>query len=66
MRILKLGKTAGDTKFKCTCNGCGTVMEFLKSESKYVNDPRDGDYYEIQCPVCPRRITKAVPPCYYP
>lgn len=66
MKILKLGKPAGDEKFTATCNGCGTKVEFLKSETKYVNDPRDGDYWEIQCPVCPRRITKACPPVYYP
>lgn len=65
MRIVKMGKPPGDEKFKCKCNGCGTVVEFLKGEAKYINDQRDGNYYEVQCPVCPRRITKAAPKVYY-
>lgn len=65
MKIIRMGKPHGDEKFKATCNGCNTKVEFLKSEAKYVTDQSDGDYYEVQCPVCPRRITLAPKPVYY-
>lgn len=64
MRIVKMGKPPNDRKYKCKCPGCGTLVEFLQSEAKYVNDPRDGDFHEVQCPVCPRRITRACDPAY--
>ena len=60
-----MGKAFGDPLHRATCPGCGTKIEFLQGEAKHVNDQRDGDYLEIQCPVCPRRITKAFPPVRY-
>lgn len=65
MRIVKHGKPYGDQKHKLKCPGCGTVIETLTSELKRVTDQRDGDYWTIPCPVCPRAITKQVPPAVY-
>lgn len=65
MKILKHGKPPGDQKHRETCDGCGTEIEFLTSEATRVSDPRDGDFWRIQCPVCPRAITKQVPPARY-
>lgn len=65
MRILKHGKPDGDQKHTATCMGCGTKIEYLTSEATRVHDQRDGHYWRIKCPVCPRDITKQVPPCRY-
>lgn len=65
MRILKQGTRDGGRKYTATCNGCGTKIEFLQKEATRVSDQRDGDYMEIQCPTCPRRITKAYPTVCY-
>ncbi len=65
IRIIKQKVAYGDKPMRVTCPGCRSVVEFTKQDAKLVNDQRDGDYYTIDCPCCPRRITKAVPPCYY-
>lgn len=61
MKIVKHGKPPGNQKHKLKCPNCGTKIECLTSEMKRTTDQRDGDYWSIQCPVCPRMITKAVP-----
>jgi ribosomal protein S27E len=65
MRIIKHGKPDGDQKHKIKCQGCGTVIEALTSELTRVTDQRDGDFWKIPCPVCPRLITKQVPRAVY-
>lgn len=65
MRIIKHGKPPGDQKHTLKCAGCGTKIEALTSELERVSDARDGDFWRIQCPVCPRAITKQVPPAVY-
>ena len=65
MRIVKLGKPQGDQKHKLKCPACNTVIEALTSEMERVTDPREGDFWKIPCPVCPRLITKQVPTCIY-
>lgn len=66
MKIIKHGTPPGDKKHVVKCGGCGTKLEFLTSEAERVTDQRDGDFWRIQCPICPRAITKQVPPCWYP
>ncbi len=60
MRIVKYGTDPSDNKVKAKCQNCGTVIEFMPREADRVHDQRDGDYWQIKCPVCPRDITKAV------
>lgn len=63
MRVIKIGvkKSEPDTEIVTTCRECDTQFGFLPSEAKLVNDNRDGDYYEIFCPVCSIKVTKAKP-----
>lgn len=60
MRIVKYGTDPADNKVKAKCQNCGTVIEFMSREAERVHDQRDGDYWRIKCPTCPRDITKAV------
>ena len=53
----------GDNKkpwagFKTKCHACESILELENSDSpKLVSDSRDGDYYELGCPICSKTIT---------
>ena len=66
MRIIKHGRdpSAGETH-RSECRWCKTVFEWETIEARTVPDQRDGDYYEIACPVCKRLHTKAKEPMRY-
>ena len=61
MRIIKHGRDpyAGEIQ-RSKCLWCKTEFEWETSEARIVQDPRDGNYYEIACPVCERIHTKAI------
>lgn len=62
MKIIKRGKNPGPESqepLTLTCSGCETIIETSHAEMTRQWDQRDGDYYEIKCPVCDRQITKA-------
>ena len=56
MKIIRRGTLPTEKVYEGTCNHCDTVVEFQAKEAKLVSDQRDGDYYEIQCPVCGHTI----------
>jgi hypothetical protein len=59
MKIIKRGKPQGTVPTTTTCDsidGCGTVFSWYQSEGKLVPDQRDGDYWDVKCPVCGRHI----------
>lgn len=53
MKIIKHGcdPKAGE-HFKSTCCSCSTKFEWHTGEARFVPDYRDGNYYEVKCPVC--------------
>jgi predicted nucleic acid-binding Zn-ribbon protein len=51
MKVLVSGKN-GKPKTRTELCSCGCMFVFEASEAKYVNDPRDGDAYVVQCPEC--------------
>lgn len=61
MRIIKHGKDPkAGAHYKTKCNTCKTVFEWHTGEARVMPDSRDGDYYEVKCPVCMRACTKAM------
>jgi hypothetical protein len=60
IRIIKRGVNPETKLYQGACHNCGTVVEFPRSAAKYQADQRDGDYLEVSCPVCHRRITAGV------
>jgi ribosomal protein S27E len=56
VRILKQGMPPGERKFQVTCKSCRSELEFKASEAAYTNDQRDGEFWQIQCPVCSDRV----------
>lgn len=60
MKIIREGTDPAKKAISASCNRCRTEIEFLPVEAKYVSDQRDGDFYQIACPVCNWSITKTV------
>lgn len=61
VKILKRGSAHLTTPTKhVTCRKCKSSLLVHKTDGKTVFDQRDGDYVEIECPVCQDRITIAV------
>lgn len=60
MKILKQGKLSKDEVYQGRCNSCGTEVEFLRAEARYVNDQRDGDSLVVVCPMCKNEIWTSV------
>ena len=58
--ILELGKTPGEEEKRATCRGCGTKIKFRPKDVERVHDQRDGDYFNIPCPLCDMQIIVAV------
>lgn len=52
MDVIKKGKLPEDNVYLGSCHHCGTVVKFMRSEGELVFDQRDGDYIEIECPLC--------------
>lgn len=59
MRVIKQGNPPYDAPLQGTCNSCSAVIEFKPREAQLILDNRYGDYYEIDCPCCGQKITKA-------
>lgn len=57
MQILYKGTPPGDVVYVGTCSSCQTKVKFKKLEAKECGEQRDGFYLEVQCPVCPSKIT---------
>lgn len=64
MEIVRQGADPVKQHIEGECTRCRTVIKFLPVEARYVPDQRDGDFYSIQCPVCPNMITAQVPRGY--
>lgn len=61
MRIIKHGRDPKAGSFyKTTCLSCRTKFEWHTGEATIVPDLRDGDYYDVVCPVCGRHCTQNV------
>lgn len=60
MKIIKHGEIPELVPMRATCSHCHAEVEFVAAEVKRVFDQRDGDFYQFDCPVCRRSITRAV------
>lgn len=60
MRIIKEGKIPEEQEIKATCRYCGTQFAFYRKEATYISDQRDGDYLDIQCPLCKKSVTASI------
>ena len=52
IQIIQRGVLPAAIRYKTECRHCNTIFSFLKSDARFTDDQRDGDFYTIKCPVC--------------
>lgn len=57
MRIIEKGKIPEEIEHTTTCGNCKTKFAFMAKEARFQADQRDGDFYQIDCPVCKKIIS---------
>ena len=61
MKIIKVGKIPNSEEVRSTCQICKTVFEWVpRIEGKLVFDPREGNFYLVECPYCGKEHARAV------
>jgi len=60
MRIIHRGKPINEKVYEKMCYKCKSVIEFSGGEARRRSDQREGDYLEIECPVCGDKITTSI------
>lgn len=58
MDIILKGTLPDQIKYQGRCNHCTTVFTFVAKEAKLTYDQRDGDFFEVACPLpgCGRTV----------
>lgn len=57
VKIVRRGRLPQEIEYQADCYGCKTLFTFAGVDAKFHSDQRDGDYYEIKCPVCNEPVT---------
>jgi hypothetical protein len=60
VKIIKEGKIPAQSVYGCACRNCRTEFTFEDREAELIYDPRDGDYLQIDCPLCKMLCTRNV------
>lgn len=60
VKIIKRGRLPEDIEYNVDCYRCKTEFTFAGADARFYSDQRDGDYYQIDCPVCCKPITVSV------
>jgi uncharacterized protein with PIN domain len=55
--IIKRGTDPREQPINTTCSRCKTEFSFHEADAKRVTDQRDGDYFDLPCPVCGKSCT---------
>lgn len=59
VEIIRRGELPELEKHEATCARCKTEFRFEAREARLVPDPRDGDFYQIGCPICGAHVAVA-------
>lgn len=57
IEVVKRGTPPKEKPFRVVCGHCYSTLKFLESDAQKYDDGRCGTYYQIDCPVCGRRIS---------
>lgn len=57
IKILKQGRLPEDIQYAFECYNCKTEFVATNADGKRVQEQRDGDYTEVNCPTCGYRCT---------
>lgn len=56
IEVIKKGIKPEDRMVQGTCSNCKSEMRWKASDGKQQSDQREGDWNEIQCPVCQHKV----------
>jgi len=59
VEIIRQGQRPEDRRIETTCTRCKTVFAFQAHEARLVPDQRDGDFYQLPCPICSSPVSVA-------
>jgi len=57
VQVIRRGVIPGARLHDATCRNCDSALRFPESAARRVFDQRDGDYFEVPCPVCGNQVT---------
>lgn len=57
MKIIERGQLPGKKVYQARCHYCRTLVEFERGEASVLGGVRNDRYLQVQCPVCPHKIT---------
>jgi RNase P subunit RPR2 len=60
VEVVRRGQVPSERIHEVTCRNCNSDLRFRESVAHRVFDQRDGDYFEVPCPVCGATVTKTV------
>lgn len=58
MKIIRKGVIPSEKEHECMCSKCKSIFTFTEREAQLRSDQRDGDFFELNCPVCGNKIYK--------
>jgi hypothetical protein len=59
VKIIKAGALPSERIYTHTCHHCQTLYEFQEKDAKLTSDQRDGNFLNINCPLCNSRNSVA-------
>ena len=57
VQVIKRGTVPADRMHDAKCVRCQSELRFPERAAKLVLDQRDGNYFEVPCPVCGNQVT---------
>lgn len=60
IEIIKRGLLPDQRTYTVECHYCTTIFKCQRSDGKLYYDQRDGDYFEITCPLCKHTVYVSV------
>lgn len=60
VEVIRLGQIPEEKEYTATCGNCSTLFKFKRREAKVTYDQRDGNFLQIDCPLCKKTVTKSL------
>jgi len=57
MKVIHKGILPEEIVLRANCTNCHSIFEFTRKEAKIQYDQRDGEWGQVDCPVCKKKVT---------
>lgn len=58
INIIKRGTPPAEKIYEARCINCNTEFTFQEADARKTFDQRDGNFWQLGCPVCGHTVTK--------